>query len=417
MILMNCILMKLVTDTDYYENNVFSLIKAPIYAQNFAQKIDNRELTSNQKQKLISTLDFDELHTADVTVTDSDYYENNVFSLIKAPTYAQNLTQKIDNRKLTNNQKQKLISTLDFDELHTADVTVTDSDYYENNVFSLIKAPIYAQNFAQKIDNRELTSNQKQKLISTLDFEAENTAPENTFNFSKNTNVALAPFKTSKKDKDIDFVLAKVTYWDTVHSIESKQGKLLYRPRNKSRSCTYTTAPCGHHQLTVRALKDIGCKSLQCRKDRLIYSKSLKMSKKLLAKNENRLKKNGYTKLEDYQRYLIHQQGASGIKVILAATKGEKLLSRRIKKNMANNSPYSYRKLNRMGSRLAAKMFMKHWKNKWKKEKLLVAGVTLASNQTQILDTSKAKNQTSAEPLSLPLFNEHEIQLALNYKF
>jgi len=271
------------------------------------------------------------------------------------------------------------------------------------------------------------------------DLEDENITPELSFNFNK--TVKLAPIvtnqlttqaidKNTKKERENNRILAKVGYWDTVHSIESKQGKLLYRPRNKSRSCTYTTAPCGHHQLTVQALKDIGCNSIQCRKDRLNYSKSLKMSKQLLALNEKRLKKNGYQNLEDYQRYLIHQQGASGIKVILGATKGKKLLNKHIKKNMANNSPYSYRQLTRkknmannspysyrqltrMGSRLAAKIFLSHWKSKWEKEKQLVAGVSLASNHTSNQDSY----QTSAESFSLPLFNDSEIQLALNYKF
>ena len=149
------------------------------------------------------------------------------------------------------------------------------------------------------------------------------------------------------------------------------------------------------------------------------------MSKKLLTKNEKRLKKNGYQNLEDYQRYLIHQQGATGIKVILRATEGEKLLSKNIKKNMANNSPYSYRQLTRMGSRLAARVFMNHWKKKWEKEKLLVAGVTLASIKNSKPGSSKARNivsslasnQPSEESFSLPLFSENDIQLALNYKF
>lgn len=100
------------------------------------------------------------------------------------------------------------------------------------------------------------------------------------------TQIELKKSET-KKEPDIN----QIGYWQTVHSIESKQGKLLYRPRNKSRNCTYTTGPCGHHQLTVRALKDIGCKSLQCRKDRLDYNKSLSLSKKLLVLNEKRLKK------------------------------------------------------------------------------------------------------------------------------
>jgi len=286
--------------------------------------------------------------------------------------------------------------------------------------------------FYKQLNSRN-KSRKTDQIVSTSDIENENIVAETTFIFSKPTEVAPNVLtsnvslpdtsKTIKQNIKLDTKLskiAKVGYWDTVHSIESKQGKLLYRPRNKSRSCTYTTSPCGHHQLTAQALKDIGCKSIQCRKDRLNYSKSLAMSKKLLAKNEKRLKKNGYENLEDYQRYLIHQQGATGIKVILGATKGEKLLNKTIKKNMANNSPYSYRQLNRMGSRLAANIFLSHWKSKWEKEKQLVAGVTLASNQTSKdygRSIDESSDQISVEPFSLPLFNESEIQLALNYKF
>ena len=283
--------------------------------------------------------------------------------------------------------------------------------------------------FSQKYTLPKLRDYKSIRASSMADLEDENINPEVSFNFNK--TVKLAPVvntqiidKISKKERQNNRIIAKVGYWDTVHSIESKQGKLLYRPRNKSRSCTYTTAPCGHHQLTVQALKDIGCNSIQCRKDRLNYSKSLKMSKKLLALNEKRLKKNGYQNLEDYQKYLIHQQGASGIKVILGATKGTKLLNKNIKKNMANNSPYSYRQLTRMGSRLAANIFLSHWKSKWEKEKQLVAGVSLSSNygsqQDNLLVSESSTQdayQTSAESFSLPLFNDSEIQLALNYKF
>jgi len=230
--------------------------------------------------------------------------------------------------------------------------------------------------------------------------------------FNYQTKPQIKTAKTAKKEKQIVAVIesdysktAHISYWDTVYSIESKQGKLLYRPRNKARNCTYTTAPCGHHQLTVQALKDIGCHSLQCRKDRLNFKKSLAMSKKLLALNEKRLRKNGIVQLKDYQRYLIHQQGATGIRHILDAIKGKRSLSRTVKRNMANNSPYSYKQFKRMGSKLAANTFMQHWANKWQKEKLLIAGIQV----------SAADNQINAE--FTPSFSDKEILLALNYKF
>ena len=182
----------------------------------------------------------------------------------------------------------------------------------------------------------------------------------------------------------------------------------MFRPKNKSRNCNQTSGPCGHHQLTVQALKDIGCNSMQCRKDRLNYDKSLKLSKKLLVLNEKRLRKNGITKLTGYKKYLIHQQGANGIKNIIAATQGKKVLSKKIKKNMANNSPYSYRQLKKMGSKAAAKRFMQHWENKWVSEKrLIVASQTTATKSTD--------NLISAD--FIPTFNDNELNLALNMRF
>jgi len=213
--------------------------------------------------------------------------------------------------------------------------------------------------------------------------------------------------KRSTKSTKNDFIATNhIGYWQTVHSIESKQGKLLYRPKNKSRNCNNTSGPCGHHQLTVQALKDIGCDSLQCRKDRLDYQKSLKLSKKLLALNEKRLKKNGISKLKGYQKYLIHQQGAYGIKNIIAATQGKKTLSTKIKKNMANNSPYSYRQLKNMGSKAAADKFMNHWKTKWVNEKRLIVATQSTSATDNLIKTN-----------FIPIFNDSEIQLALNMRF
>ncbi len=370
-------------------------------------------LNKNNKviEKSLVRSDYDEFHTPYYSVINTTI---NVDSEIQ-----------INLEKPTALENTKLIKEIDLEtENDTADTTFSFNKPAEIAQTKLIKA-IDLETENDTTDTtfsfNKPTDIAQTKLIKAIDLETENDTTDTTFSFNKPTDIAQTkPAKASKQDQ-IQKELAKVDYWDTVHSIESKQGRLLYRPRNKSRSCTYTTSPCGHHQLTVKALKDIGCKSLQCRKDRLNYSKSLEMSKKLLAKNEKRLKKNGYQNLEDYQRYLIHQQGASGIKLILGATKGEKLLNRRIKKNMANNSPYSYRQLNRMGSRLAANIFLSHWKSKWEKEKYLVAGVTLASNQATKNKTSQPKtlasNQTSVETLSLPLFNENEIQLALNYKF
>lgn len=260
---------------------------------------------------------------------------------------------------------------------------------------------------------RNISQNKIPPHIATINeaarnkiIDSENETPQYIY-FNEQTQISDNPeiiTAVEEKQKNHNNV-EHIGYWQTVHSIESKEGKLLYRPRNKARNCTYTTGPCGHHQLTVQALRDIGCTSLQCRKDRLDYNKSLKLSKRLLALNEKRLNKNGLSNLEGYQKYLIHQQGASGLRNIIAATKGNKKLSRRIKKNMANNSPYSYKHLKRLSSKAAARKFMLHWESKWLKEKRLIAGISPE-------DTENLENE-----LFIPTFSDNEITLALNYKF
>ncbi len=246
---------------------------------------------------------------------------------------------------------------------------------------------------ASKKENIDITNELKELQIIVNNLETRPTKERK----KQNNRIATG----DKSSKDVN----QVGYWQTVYSIESKQGKLLYRPRNKARNCNFTLGPCGHHQLTVQALRDVGCKSLQCRKDRLDYNKSLKLSKKLLALNEKRLKKDGLTNLQGYQKYLIHQQGANGIKNIIAATKGKKELSKTIKKNMANNSPYSYRQFKKMGSKIAAKKFMQHWERKWMSEKRLI----LASN-------SKITNN-QRNSLVIPTFNDNDLNYALTLLF
>ena len=163
-------------------------------------------------------------------------------------------------------------------------------------------------------------------------------------------------------------VLISPKYWEIVHSIESKQGEMLYRPRNKEKSCVKTSSPCGHYQISAQALEDIGCTSAQCKMDRENPETSLTMSKKLEQKNLQRLAKKGYSHLPDYQKYLIHQQGATGIALILDAQEGRYELGKKLLKNMANNSSYSYKRLKNMGSKLAAHQFLSYWGNKWSSE-------------------------------------------------
>ena len=286
-----------------------------------------------------------------------------------------------------------------------ADNETLKTTYVESPVFD-IKPPVDS-NKTIKPDNVEYTD---------IEFEVANIEAKNYL------------FNTEQDDTNT--VFKEPDFWTTLYSVESKQGKLLYRPSNKNRNCETTSAPCGHHQLSLQALKDISCVTKQCKRDREDFKKSLAMSKQLQAINDKRLKKAGYADLPEYQRYLIHQQGASGLKRIIASSKGSKLLSRNLKKNMAGNSPYSYRALRKMGSKLAAKKFLQHWEKKWQYEKFLIVGiqakpkVIVAIQSTDTKSTTKLPTKNIAKTsiikedptIKVPLFNDYELQIALNIK-
>ncbi len=280
----------------------------------------------------------------------------------------------------------------------------------------LIPSANYTNNQQPTIHNSEIDIDGFISNTSTSDFELEdkinnhisskvvNSDIENEityFQFSHQPQYTKLP-KTQSIQIEPDF-------WTTLYSIESKQGKLLYRPSNKNKNCKTTSSPCGHHQLSLQALKDISCTSKRCMTDRNDFEKSLAMSKKLQALNNKRLVKAGLIQLPEYQQYLIHQQGAAGLKIILAASQGRKLLNRNIKENMAGNSPYSYKKLKKLGSKLAAKKFLQHWERKWQNEKKLV----IASNVSKKNTETVIKLESHIKP---PLFSDYELQIALNLK-
>lgn len=249
-------------------------------------------------------------------------------------------------------EKQNLIS---ISYIKTNSVTdnqseITPSNKYKSGAFKIVlnELNINYLNTSHRI-NKIFSSKTQVNNPTVLTQSKPNTTTH------KNSKSQLA--KTSNE---------KTNYWNTLHFIESSSGKRLYRKRNKARSCKWTTTPCGHHQLSVQALKDIGCKSLKCRSARENYNKSLSMSIKLEQINSKRMKKKGYNSLPDYQRYLVHQQGATGLGRIMGASKGKKNLSKKTLKYMANNSPYSYKHLKRAGSRGAARKFLNHWEEKWK---------------------------------------------------
>ena len=176
-----------------------------------------------------------------------------------------------------------------------------------------------------------------------------------------------------QKDKTQDANYQKVAYqddryWKTLEEIESKSGKMLYRKGDKS--CATTKKACGYHQLTWMALKDIGCTSKDCLLNREVYSKSLQMAKKY----ETVLKRYGCS-FDDYRRYLCWQMGASGISRIIKASKGKENLPRKIIRNMANNSLYTYRELRFLGSKKASISFLREWRERFENAQRRIAGI------------------------------------------
>ena len=236
----------------------------------------------------------------------------------------------------------------------------------ENTVFQEPKSTIREELITTWLDNIDLDNN----LNTETDLN--NFGTQSTISISTYNKLLILDLPERKRPNSTSIlekiVLKTPNYWEIVHSIESKQGKMLYRPRNKEKTCQNTNAPCGHYQISAQALKDIGCLTKQCKADRENHDASLEMSKTLEKINLNRLAKNGYTQLPDFQKYLIHQQGATGIRLILDAESGKYELSKKLTKNMANNSSYSYKQLKRLGSKLAAKKFLSFWKNKWDNE-------------------------------------------------
>lgn len=237
-------------------------------------------------------------------------------------------------------------------------------------------------NTLHSFTNSHIDIDESNQLYPNSDFHLEAIAMNLEINVTaKNQSVDIEAdtntFEFLISQNEAQTTQIKPDFWTTLYSIESKQGRLLYRPNNKSRHCKTTSSPCGHHQLSLIALKDISCATKQCMNDRENFEKSLAMSKQLQVINHKRLKKAGYINLPEYQNYLIHQQGATGFKIILAASQGKKLLSRNMKKNMAGNSPYSYKKLRSFGSKLAVKKFLQYWEEKWQNEKELVLNLKL----------------------------------------
>ncbi len=88
----------------------------------------------------------------------------------------------------------------DFDEFHTAEVAVTQSEIYIVEVLGITTKP-KTQNHPQKSANFKHSNFQDVKLISSSDLETENIAADITFNFNQPTKTA--PSLTNKTTKRV----------------------------------------------------------------------------------------------------------------------------------------------------------------------------------------------------------------------
>lgn len=175
--------------------------------------------------------------------------------------------------------------------------------------------------------------------------------------------------KEESKSKDAVYIKTKSNkeiddFWKRVRWIESRNGTNKYqfdkRLGYKPKDCKLTFKPCGDYQINKRALVDIGCKTKQCMIDRNDHDKALVMAKKILAKKLKR-----YSVNEDWLKYNLYQQGASGVKKLHLASKGKAKLSKKAMRNIAKNSIYSMRDLKTMGSRKSAISYLNLWHKKW----------------------------------------------------
>ena len=160
----------------------------------------------------------------------------------------------------------------------------------------------------------------------------------------------------------------EVLFWERIHFIESASGRIRYQGKDKN--CLTTKRFCGHFQIGYQALKDISCTTNKCLKDRDDYKQSLVMAKKILDKKMQR-----YKVESDWLKYAMYQQGASGIKSLILASKGKKKLSKIAMKRIARNTIYSMKDLRVMGSRKAAISYLNQWRVKWEESGNMLAKI------------------------------------------
>ena len=163
-------------------------------------------------------------------------------------------------------------------------------------------------------------------------------------------------------------------FWMTLYSIESNSGKDLFTPaldRKGVTDCDHTPSPCGFHQVSEMAINDLSmCEGRlkACKALRMNYDYSLKMAKAYVEVITNDYGCN----FNDWMTYSSYNQGCYGFKLVIKASKGEKLTNKQRKlvyKHMSRNSMYSYSDLKKLGTRKASKSFLYEWESKWNKHK------------------------------------------------
>lgn len=211
---------------------------------------------------------------------------------------------------------------------------------------------------------------ESEKVLTVSSFKNEK---PNVLPFIKNKSAYVSSFENKKSKPKIKKTLVrsdrKINFYERLYAIESNSGKDLFIPyldKKGIKNCKKTTKACGHHQLTLGAIKDIPmCKKRVrwCMKKRLDFKVSYRMAKQYV----NLLNRYG-CKHDDWLMYASYQQGCSGINTAIKASRGKTSLSRAHRLRIARNLPtLSRKKALRLSSKIVAKKYLNFWSKKWKK--------------------------------------------------
>ena len=191
----------------------------------------------------------------------------------------------------------------------------------------------------------------------------------------------IIPLKKSSRRKiSLKDLINDKPFWDTMWAYESGRGKNLYQRRD--RSCNTTNRPCGHFQLYVGALSDIGENNYQGKKCRASYSCSIRQARKYLKIIHGRLPKYYRDRMvvEDY--FTLHNQGNGGYVAYKLMSSGRKAKNERaILRALYNNIGHTskrglkYRYKTKSGKTIwrynktrVVAAYKAYWSNRWQKQ-------------------------------------------------